>query len=146
MNTLLRKSLQTDPDYKPLIPRITVGMVFLSEGIQKFILPELVGAGRFAKIGFDNYEFFAAFVGTFEVACGVMLLLGLLTRWASIPLAIIMFTAIATTKIPKLIHDGFWIMAHDSRTDFSMTLLLFYLIYYGAGNLSIDQYLAKRIS
>lgn len=146
MNTLLRKSLQTDPDYKPLIPRIIVGMVFLSEGIQKFILPELVGAGRFAKIGFDNYEFLAAFVGTFEVACGVMLLLGLLTRWASIPLAIIMFTAIATTKIPKLIHDGFWIMAHDSRTDFSMTLLLFYLIYYGAGNLSIDQYLAKRIS
>jgi len=41
-------------DYKSLIPRLIVGLVFLSEGIQKFLFPDLVGKVRFAKIGFEN--------------------------------------------------------------------------------------------
>jgi putative oxidoreductase len=35
-------------------------------------------------------------------------------------------------------EDGFWVMAHASRTDFAMTMLLIYLIIYGAGKLSVD--------
>ena len=132
-------------DYKSLIPRLIVGLVFLSEGIQKFLFPELVGAGRFAKIGFENAEFSATFVATFEIICGIMLLLGLLTRLSSVPLLIIMATAIVTTKIPKLYNNGFWTMAHDSRTDFAMTLLLIYLIIYGAGKLSMDSVIRKNI-
>ena len=31
--------------------RIAVGVVFASEGIQKFLYPDALGAGRFAKIG-----------------------------------------------------------------------------------------------
>jgi uncharacterized membrane protein YphA (DoxX/SURF4 family) len=132
-------------DYKSLIPRLIVGLVFLSEGIQKFLFPDLVGAGRFAKIGFENAEFLATFVATFEIICGIMLLLGLLTRLSSVPLLIIMATAIVTTKIPKLYNDGFWTMAHDSRTDFAMTLLLIYLIIYGAGKLSMDSVIRKNM-
>ena len=131
-------------DYKSLIPRIIVGLVFLSEGIQKYLFPDIVGVGRFMKIGFENAEFLAYFVATFEIACGIFLLTGLLTRIASIPLLIIMATAIISTKIPKLINDGFWTMAHDSRTDFAMTMLLIYLIIYGAGNFSIDSLIHKR--
>ncbi|PKP46715.1 MAG: DoxX family protein [Bacteroidetes bacterium HGW-Bacteroidetes-11] len=132
-------------DYKSLIPRLIVGLVFLSEGIQKFLFPDLVGAGRFAKIGFENAEFLATFVATFEIICGIMMLLGLLTRLSSVPLLIIMATAIVTTKIPKLYNDGFWTMAHDSRTDFAMTLLLIYLIIYGAGKLSMDSVIRKNM-
>lgn len=126
-------------DFKPLIPRIIVGLVFLSEGIQKFLFPELVGAGRFEKIGFENPEFWALFVASFEMVCGALVFIGFLTRIASIPLLIIMFTALVTTKIPILLNKGFWQMAHDSRTDFAMTLLLIFLIIYGAGKWSVDE-------
>ncbi len=136
--------LFSSQDFKPLIPRLVVGLVFLSEGIQKFLFPESVGAGRFAKIGFENPEFWALFVASFEIVCGVLVLLGFLTRIASIPLLIIMFTALTTTKIPILLEKGFWQMAHDSRTDFAMTMLLVFLIIFGAGRLSVDEKLFKK--
>jgi len=131
-------------DFKPLIPRLVVGLVFLSEGIQKFLFPESVGAGRFAKIGFENPEFWALFVASFEIVCGALVFIGFLTRIASIPLLIIMFTALITTKIPILLEKGFWQMAHDSRTDFAMTMLLVFLIIFGAGRFSADEKLIKK--
>ena len=145
MNKFFTLVIDSSNDYKPLIPRLIVGLVFLSEGIQKFLFPDLVGVGRFANIGFENAAFLAYFVASFEMICGILLLAGLLTRLASIPLLIIMGTAIVTTKIPKLLNDGFWTMAHDSRTDFAMTLLLLFLVIYGAGKLSIDSLIRKKI-
>lgn len=136
--------LFSSQDFKPLIPRLVVGLVFLSEGVQKFLFPESVGAGRFAKIGFENPEFWALFVASFEIVCGTLVLIGLLTRIASIPLLIIMFTALVTTKIPILLEKGFWQMAHDSRTDFALTLLLVFLIIFGAGRLSADEKMFKK--
>ena len=130
--------MSTTADNRSILPRIVIGFVFLSEGIQKFLFPELVGVGRFEKIGFTNPEFLAAFVATFEIVCGILVLLGLFTRLASIPLLIIMGTALVTTKIPILLNKGFWSMAHESRTDFAMTVLLIYLLIYGAGKLSFD--------
>lgn len=128
----------TADDYRSILPRLIVGLVFLSEGIQKFLFPELVGAGRFEKIGFANAEFLATFVASFEIICGVLMLIGFSVRVAAIPLLIIMITAITTTKIPILIEKGFWQMAHDSRTDFAMTMLIIFLVIYGAGKLSVD--------
>jgi len=122
-----------------IIPRLIVGLVFLSEGIQKFIYPELVGTGRFIKIGFSNPEFWANFTGAFEIICGLLILLGLLTRLASIPLLIIMLVALVKTKIPILMDKGFWSMAHEYRTDFAMTLLLIFLLCYGGGCFSLDR-------
>lgn len=145
INWLLSILFVSSNDLKSLIPRMIVGLVFLSEGIQKYLFPDIFGVGRFIKIGFENAEFLAYFVATFEIACGILLIMGLLTRIASIPLLIIMATAIISTKIPKLINDGFWTMAHDSRTDFAMSMLLIYLIIYGAGKLSIDSIIQKRI-
>jgi len=133
----------TVDDYRSILPRLIVGLVFLSEGIQKFLFPEIVGAGRFEKIGFANPEFLATFVASFEIICGVLMLIGFSVRVAAIPLLIIMITAITTTKLPILQEKGFWQMAHDSRTDFAMTLLLIFLLIYGAGKLSLD-FLIKR--
>ena len=129
---------ETVDDYRSILPRLIVGLVFLSEGIQKFLFPELVGAGRFEKIGFANPEFLATFVASFEIICGVLVLVGLAVRVSVIPILIIMITAITTTKIPILIEKGFWQMAHDSRTDFAMTLLIIFLFIYGAGKISFD--------
>jgi len=140
---LLAIILTTVSDNRAILIRIIVGLIFLSEGIQKYLFPELVGTGRFEKIGFADPEFWAYFTGTFEILCGSLILLGFLTRMASIPLFIIMMTAFVTTKWPILMDKGFWVMAHEYRTDFAMTLLLIYLLIYGAGKWSVDSKLFK---
>ncbi len=132
-------------DNRSKLPRLLVGLVFFSEGIQKFLYPDLVGAGRFTRIGFENPEFLAYFVAVFEVVCGALVLAGFMTRLAAIPLAVIMSVAIYTTKLPVLMKDGFWSMAHASRNDFSMTMMLIFLLIYGAGKYSFDKMLEQRI-
>jgi len=135
--------LSTALDNRTILPRLIVGLVFLSEGIQKYLFPELVGVGRFEKIGFADPSFWAYFAGAFEIICGSLVLLGLFIRFAAIPLVIIMMTAFITTKWPILMDKGFWAMAHEYRTDFAMTLLLIYLIIYGAGKWSLDSIIYK---
>jgi uncharacterized membrane protein YphA (DoxX/SURF4 family) len=129
---------KTKNDNRAILIRLTVGLIFLTEGIQKFLFPDLLGTGRFLTIGFSNPAFWAYFTGTFEIVCGSLIILGLLTKPASIPLIIIMITAFVFTKIPILVHKGFWPWAHEYRTDFAMTLLLIYLLIYGAGGWSLD--------
>lgn len=121
-----------------MLIRLVVGLIFLSEGILKYLHPDLYGTGRFEKIGFSDPAFWAYFAGAFEVICGLFILIGFLTRVASIPLLIVMGTAFVTTKWPILMNKGFWPMAHEYRTDFAMTLLLIFLLIYGAGRLSVD--------
>jgi uncharacterized membrane protein YphA (DoxX/SURF4 family) len=124
--------------------RLMVGAVFLSEGIQKFLFPAEVGAGRFEKIGLPNPEFLGPFVGGFEIVCGALVLIGLFTRLATLPLLTIMGVAIYSTKIPILLKSGFWKMAHEARTDFSMALGALFLLIVGAGALSVDGWLQRR--
>jgi uncharacterized membrane protein YphA (DoxX/SURF4 family) len=132
------KIFKTEADNRAILIRLIVGLVFLTEGIQKYLFPDLLGTGRFLTIGFTNPAFWAYFTGTFEILCGTLVILGLVTRLASIPLIIIMVTAFITTKIPILVHKGIWPWAHEYRTDFAMTLLLIYLLIYGAGRWSFD--------
>lgn len=132
-------------DNRSILPRLLVGLVFVSEGIQKFLYPDLVGTGRFTRIGFENPEFLAYFVAVFEVLSGAFILAGIFTRFAAIPLVVIMSVAIYTTKLPVLMKDGFWSMAHASRNDFSMTMMLIFLLIYGAGKYSFDKMLEQRI-
>jgi uncharacterized membrane protein YphA (DoxX/SURF4 family) len=135
--------LKTAYDNSKMLIRLVVGLVFLTEGIQKFLFPDLLGTGRFMKIGFSDPAFWAYFTGTFEIVCGSLVLLGCMIRLASIPLLIIMITAFITTKWPLLITKGFWVFAHEYRTDFAMTLLLVWLLIYGSGKWSVDSKLYK---
>ena len=121
-----------------------VGVVFLSEGIQKFLFTGTLGAGRFEKIGLPSPEFLGSFVGSFEIICGTLILFGLLTRLASIPLIIIMLVAIATTKLEILTQKGFWGMMHESRTDWAMLLGSVFLLIKGGGFWSVDKALTKN--
>lgn len=135
--------VSTDGSKTTILIRLIVGGIFFSEGIQKFLFPDIVGAGRFAKIGFDNPEFWAMFTGSFEILCGSLILSGFLTRLATIPLLIIMIVAFITTKYPLLIEKGFWSMAHEYRTDFAMTIGNVFLLIKGGGNWSVDRNLIK---
>ncbi len=138
----LRKLLATNAPAATILIRFLVGAVFLSEGVQKFVFPDTLGPGRFSKIGFSAPEFTADFVGVCETACGVLFVLGLLTRFAAVTMVIDMLVAIATTKVPILQQQGFWAMAHEARTDWSMLLACLFLLILGGGRWSVDAGLA----
>lgn len=141
-----------------ILVRLLVGLiVFLPEGIQKLVFPEILGAGRFLHIGIPYPDLMGPFVGVFEIVCGGLIILGLLTRLAVIPLIIIMIVAIVSTKIPILLGHDFWIFhvprlprygfssaAHEARADFCMLLGALYLLIEGAGAWSVDARLARN--
>jgi uncharacterized membrane protein YphA (DoxX/SURF4 family) len=131
--------------------RLMVAIVFITEGILKFLQPQQLGAGRFARIGIPAPGVMGPFVGGVEVVCGTLILIGLATRLAAIPLLIDISVAILSTKIPILLGHTFWgfqlpkldaygwlSMLHEARTDLSMWLALVFLLIAGAGAWSID--------
>ncbi len=127
-----------------VLVRFLVGTVFLSEGIQKFLFPEALGVGRFAKIGIPLPQLSAPFVADVEIVAGALLIVGLLTRLGAVLLLADIVVAIATTKFPMLASKGFWATAHEARTDWSMLLGLLFLLAAGAGPLSVDARIARR--
>jgi uncharacterized membrane protein YphA (DoxX/SURF4 family) len=136
-------SLRDDPRWELnskalLLIRILVGWVFVSEGIQKFLFPLQLGVGRFAKIGIPDPSLMAPLVGTVEIVCGSLLLIGLFSRLATLPLLAVIVTAIVTTKLPMLRKEGIWSTLHESRPDLSMLFGLLFLLITGAGMLSLD--------
>ncbi|HWL89529.1 MAG TPA: DoxX family protein [Polyangiaceae bacterium] len=137
-----------------ILLRASVGGVFAASGLIKFLF-ENQGAGRFAKIGLPNPETLAYFVGAVEIVAGTMLVAGLLTRLAALPLIVDMFVALATTKLPLLFGAGpepvaampkvgFWAFAYQARLDLAMLAGCFYLLATGAGLWSLDGLFARR--
>jgi uncharacterized membrane protein YphA (DoxX/SURF4 family) len=116
--------------------------VFFLEGIKKFLLPADWGIGRFTKIGIPHPGVMAPFVGTVEILCGALLVIGLATRLAAIPLLIDITVAMVTTKLPILLAKGFWPMEAEARTDYAMLMGLLFLLAAGAGRWSLDARLA----
>ena len=140
-----------------MLVRFIVGLVFLTEGILKFLYPEELAAGRFAKIGIPAPEVMGPLVGGVEVVCGALLIAGLLTRLAAIPLLIDISMAIVSTKIPvllgrgflgfslaKLPHYGLLSMIHEARTDLAMLFGLAFLLVVGAGAWSLDARMGSK--
>lgn len=141
---MINNIIKTDKSGSTIIIRLMVGAVFLSEGIQKFLFADEVGAGRFAKIGLPEPEVLGTLVGSFEITCGLLVLLGMFTRIAVLPLITIMLVAIATTKFTILADQGIWAMLHGSRTDWAMLLGSIFLLIEGAGNWSVDHTIWKE--
>ncbi|HYL14608.1 MAG TPA: DoxX family protein [Terriglobales bacterium] len=128
-----------------LLIRILVGWVFLSEGIQKFLFPEALGVGRFTKIGIPLPQLMAPFIGVTEIICGGLLLAGLFTRLACVPLLIDICVALYSTKIVTFMKNGFWGTLHEARTDVSMLLGLVFLLVVGGGTLALDARYPERL-
>jgi uncharacterized membrane protein YphA (DoxX/SURF4 family) len=154
--SVLRSLQQTQESGPVLLIRLVVGLVvFFPEGIQKLAFPEVLGAGRFARIGIPLPDVMGPFVGAVEIVCGALIILGLFTRLAALPLIVTMVVAILSTKVPILLgHDlwifhapdikrtGFWSMMHEARTDLAMLLGSIYLLIVGGGRWSLDAYFA----
>jgi len=144
-----------------ILVRLLVGLVvFFPEGLQKLLHPEVLGAGRFARIGIPYPELMGPFVGVVETLCGLLIVVGLATRAATVPLLVVMAVALVSTKVPILLgHDlgsfhlpadikrvGFWSAQHEARADLTMTLGLLFLLIVGAGRWSLDARLARFLS
>lgn len=140
-----------------ILIRLVVGGVFLSEGIQKFLFPNELGAGRFHKIGIPAPDTMGPFVGLVTITCGSLMVVGLLTRLVAIPLIIDMCVALISTKLQSFWTmgsgssvlanwhpKGFWSFAHEARTDFSMLLCSIFLLIVGAGAWSLDVQLGSK--
>ena len=147
----VRDLLVTHAPAATILIRLLVGSVFLTEGVQKFLYPAALGAGRFANIGIPAPEATGPFVGAVEAVGGVLLLLGCLTRLAALVLTINIAVALVSTKLPVLFgHDfgpfhlakleryGFLSMMHEARADWSMLLGAAFLLAVGAGPWSVD--------
>ncbi len=118
--------------------RIVVGIVFLTEGVLKFMFPEEFGAGRFAHIGLPLPHLLGPFVGGVEIAAGGAILLNLFSGEAAVLLLCVMITALITTKLPILLghsigpfsipksvgHPGVIGFLHEARTDLAMLFCL----------------------
>jgi putative oxidoreductase len=153
---MLAKFTATTAPAAVVLIRLMVGGIFLSEGIQKFLYPVELAAGRFAKIGLPWPEVMGPFVGGVEVVCGLLVLFGFLTRLAVVPLIITMCVALISIKVPILLGQeflgftlrplpryGFWSMMHESRNDLCMLLGSIFLLVVGAGRLSLDHVLSR---
>lgn len=136
-----------------ILVRLLVGLaVFFPEGLQKLMFADVLGAGRFALIGIPYPDIMGPFVGVVEIVCGVLIIFGLYTRLAAIPLIIIMVVALVSTKLPILLGQdfwmfhlpaniqrvGFWAAEHEARADLTMLLGSIFLLIVGGGRWSID--------
>ena len=142
------------PSWTVLV-RLMTGGVFLSEGILKFVYTNQ-GVGRFTKIGIPWPAFSATFVGSLEIVGGVLLILGLFTRFISLPFLFEMAVAILTTKVslylgtsplplpPSPPQVGLWAVLHEIRSDYAQIMTLLFFCAAGPGTLSIDHWLAQR--
>lgn len=149
--------LRTSASGSTILVRLLVGLVvFFPEGIQKLAFSDVLGAGRFVRIGIPYPDLMGPFVGVVELVCGALIIVGLFTRLAAIPLIIIMVVALVSTKLPILLgHDvgifhlsadikrlGFWSMLHEARADLTMLLGSLYLLIEGGGRWSADAFLS----
>lgn len=124
-----------------ILIRLLVGGVFLTEGLQKLLFPNALGAALFMDLGFPVPRVTATVVGTIEVVAGGAVLLGLATRLAAIFLLLIAIGAIITTKLPILLGQGIWVFPlppanrygvwgflHAWRGDIAMVIGSLYLL------------------
>jgi putative oxidoreductase len=120
-----------------ILIRVIVGLVFLIEGVLKFVLPGELGVGRFTAIGLPIPNLLAPLVGGVEIVGGAALLLNLYAGDAALALLAVILTALITTKAPILMgrplgpfapahlnHYGLLSFIHEARTDLSMLFCL----------------------
>lgn len=126
--------------------RLYVGLIFAGEGVLKFLRPEALGPGRFIKAGIPAGTFFAYLDGVFEIGCGLLIVAGLFTRLATLPMIVDMLGALGITKVPLLWghaplypkEGGFWDFFHEGRLEMAMLCGSVFLLVVGAGAYSVD--------
>lgn len=125
----------------PLLARITLGSVFIESGWGKLHnLPKVIDF--FTSLGIPAPQIQAPFVASTELVCGFLVLIGLLTRLASVPLLATMVVAILTAKKADIASFS----DLTGVSEYLYILLFVWLIVDGAGLVSVDAFLRKNKS
>jgi putative oxidoreductase len=124
----------------PLLGRLCVGLLFLSTGWGKVHGLDKV-THFFETLGIPAPALNAVVVSYSELVCGALLVLGLFTRVATLPLIVSMVVAILTAKLPD-IHGVFDLVGAD---EFTYLCVLMMLALIGPGKLSLDHLLVRRL-
>ena len=124
----------------PLLARISVAWVFIESGWGKLHHLDKVTA-FFTDLGLPMPGFQAHLVANTEFIGGFLLMVGLFTRIASVPLTVIMYVAIATAKRDEL--HGFSDLV--GFPEYLYLLLLVWLLFQGAGLISLDAIFSRRL-
>jgi putative oxidoreductase len=137
------------------ICRVMAGGVFLWEGILKFVYTNQ-GVGRFTKLGIPFPHFTANSIAYLEIAGGILLLTGLMTRLTAIPFIAEMIVAMLSTKISLYLGTsplplppapptiGIWAVLHEVRSEYAQLLVDLFLIINGPGKWSLDALLQRK--
>jgi uncharacterized membrane protein YphA (DoxX/SURF4 family) len=120
-----------------ILVRLVVGLVFVTEGLLKFLHPSDLGAGRFAAIGLPFPHLLGPFVGAVEIIGGLAIALNLFAGDAALALLAVILTALVTTKVPVLLGHplgpfslsrlpryGLLSFLHEARLDLAMLFSL----------------------
>jgi putative oxidoreductase len=139
LTQMLCQGLEKLKWFPPLLTRLSIGAIFVEAGWGKLHNLEKVVA-FFTELGIPAPQLQAPFVAGTEFICGALLLLGLVTRLASIPLIISMIVAIVTAKKGDInsVTDLF------NLSEYLFIVGLIWLIFYGAGCISVDNWLGKK--
>jgi putative oxidoreductase len=121
----------------PTLARLTLGVVFMGTGWGKLHNLEKV-TGFFTELGIPAPGFSAVLASSAELICGALLLCGLLSRLAAIPLIVVMTVAILTAKIDNL-HGISDLLGFEEWT---YIVLALWIAVAGPGPLSLDRWLA----
>ncbi len=122
-------------DWTIAVIRVIVGIIFLTHGIQKLFMVGFEGVSEmFVNMGIPLAFTSAVIVSLVEFFGGILLILGLLTRWASIPLLIVMLVAFFAVHLP----NGFFL---PMGFEFVLALMapLVGFIMAGPGTLSLGE-------
>jgi len=123
-----------------LLGRLAVGLLFLSTGWGKVHnIPKVTHF--FETLGIPAPGFHAVLVGYSELLCGAALVIGLLSRLATIPLIVSMTVALLTAKRGD-IHGLFDLVGQD---EFTYLVVLVMIAVLGPGRIALDHFVAKRI-
>jgi putative oxidoreductase len=124
----------------PLVGRLAVGLLFVSTGWGK--VHDIAKVTQFFReLGIPAPAFQAVLVGYSELICGSLLVVGLLTRLATVPLIVSMIVAILTAKRSEL-HGLFDLVGFD---EFTYLCVLVMVAIIGPGAASLDHALARRM-
>lgn len=122
--------------------RIITGVIFVAHGYMKFFVMGMPGTtGFFTQVGIPAPGIMAALVATLEVAGGLALILGLLTRLAALGLAINMLGAIFFVRL-----KGGFFAPNGAEFEILLFVACVALVIAGAGALSVDEGIARRRS
>jgi putative oxidoreductase len=123
----------------PLFGRLGVGLLFLLDGWAK--LHNLAAVTQyFEELKIPAPGFNAAFVASTQLVCGTLLVLGLVTRLATVPLIICMCMAILTAKLKDLTS----LYAFVGFDEFTYVVVLAMIAILGPGKVSLDHLLVQK--